>query len=170
MAIIRSAHEDDLPSILTIYNQAILTSTATYDVIPQTFEMRRHWFAEKQSAGMPVLVVEDEIGVAGFGSFGQFRPWAGYRFSVEHSLYVADKRQGRGHGKLLLAALIGIATHQGVHTMLAGVDAANVVSLRLHRAFGFTECGNFREIGYKFDSWRDLLMLQKMLPQPTLPR
>jgi L-amino acid N-acyltransferase len=160
---IRAAGRADLPRILAIYNDAVLRTTATYDDQPHTLEMREAWFAAKQQSGMPVLVVADAQGVQGFGTYGPFRSFSGFRFTVEHSIYVAEERRGQGMGKLLLPALIDAAAGQGMHTMIAGIDATNAVSLRLHEAHGFTQAACLREVGYKFARWLDLIFLQKIL-------
>ncbi|MDE1170312.1 MAG: GNAT family N-acetyltransferase [Verrucomicrobium sp.] len=160
---LRPATEADLPGILEIYNHAILTSTAVYDYEPHSLEMRRRWLEEKRAAGMPVWVAAEGEAVHGFGAYGPFRPWAGYRFTVEHSLYVAEARRGQGLGKRLLERLLLSAREQGMHTVVAGVDAANEGSIALHRAFGFEETGRLREVGQKFGRWLDLVFLQKLL-------
>ena len=111
---IRPACPSDLPRILAIYNHAVLTSTATYDLAPQSLEARQAWFAAKQQAGLPVFVAEKASEVAGFATYGPFRPWPGYRFTVEHSLYVAEEHRGRGIGQFLgRGALIAHALELG---------------------------------------------------------
>jgi len=115
------------------------------------------------SAGYPVLVAEDASGVTGFASFGDFRPRPGYRFSVEHSVYVRDDRRGHGVGGALMAALLARATAMGKHVMIAGVDAENTASLRFHERLGFERVAHFREVGFKFGRWLDLVFLQRRL-------
>jgi len=160
---IRPATDSDLPAILAIYNHEIATGTAIYIDEPQTLEQRAEWFAAKRAAGLPVLVIEDEEGVAGFGSYGPFRPQPGFRSCVEHSLYLAENRRGRGYGKLLLSALIDDAIMRGMHTMVAAIDAENQRSIALHAGFGFTLVGQLPEVARKFDRWLDLVLLQKTL-------
>jgi len=159
----RQANESDLSAILAIYNHEILTSTAVYTDEPQTLEQRREWFAAKKEAGMPVFVLEDGDEVAGFGTYDLFRNWPGYRFCVEHSLYVLKTKRRLGYGKLLLTTLVEAAIGQGMHTMIAGIDGQNEGSLRLHLASGFFQVGYLNEVGYKFNRWLDLVFLQKIL-------
>ena len=161
--IIRPATSADLPAILAIYNHEIATSTAIYIDEPQTLAQREAWFAAKSAAALPVLVLENESGVAGFGTYGPFRTLPGYRYCVEHSLYVAENKRGLGYGKQLLTALIETATAQGLHTMIGVVDAQNEASIRLHRAFGFEQAGHLKQAGFKFNRWLDVVFLQKML-------
>jgi len=160
----RPAVEADLPRVLDIYNHAIRTGTAVYEDKPHTLEMRQDWFAAKKTAGMPVLVIEDEEGVAGFGTYGPFRSQTGFCFSVEHSVYIAQEKRRLGYGGLLLSALIEAATKQGMHLMIATIDAQNESSIRLHLAFGFAQVGQMKEVGRKFDRWLDIVFLQKTLP------
>ena len=160
---IRDARLDDLPAMLAIYNDAVLTTTAVYDYQPRTDEQQVAWFHAKQEQALPVLVADIGGTVAGFTSYGPFRPWPAYLHSVENSLYVAAEQRGRGIGSQLLPALIQRAADRGLHTMIAGVDATNTASLRLHAKFGFELIGRFREVGWKFERWLDLTFLQRML-------
>lgn len=163
MITIRHATEDDLPAILEIYNDVILHTTAVYDYEPHTLEMRRQWFITKKEQGFPVFVAADDEKLVGLSSIGPFRAWAAYKYSVENSVYVSADSRGRGIGKLLIPPLIVVARELGLHTIIAGIDAANEASLKLHEHFGFKEVAHFREVGYKFDRWLDLKFLQLVL-------
>ena len=160
MISIREAIESDLPQLLTIYNEIILNTTAVYDYEPHTMEMRRQWFDTKKVQGLPVFVAEDSQRILGFSSIGPFRAWAAYKYSVENSIYVAANARGRGIGKLLLAPLIDAARKLNLHTIIAGIDATNEASLRLHKSFGYEEVAHFKEVGWKFGRWLDLKFLQ----------
>ncbi|BAI70992.1 acetyltransferase [Azospirillum sp. B510] len=160
---IRAATEADLPAIVAILNEAILTTTAVWSLTPTTLEQRRVWMAERLANGMPVLVSEIDGEVAGFASYGEFRPWEGYRHTVEHSIYVETGLRGRGQGRALLTALLDDATLKGRHMMVAGIEAENAASIRLHAGLGFVEAGCLRQVGRKFDRWLDLLFMQKRL-------
>ncbi len=161
--LIRDGREADLAAILAIYNDAVLTTTAVYDYTPRSVEQQAAWFKAKQEQGLPVLVAEIGGTVAGFASYGPFRPWPAYLHSVENSLYVAADWRGRGIGSRLLPALIRCAADRGLHTMIAGIDAANAASLRLHAKFAFQPVAQFREVGWKFERWLDLTFLQLIL-------
>ena len=102
---------------------------------------------------------------AGFSTFGDFRAWPGYRFTVEHSVHVRADGRGRGLGTLLVQALFPRAGALGKHVMIAGVDAANSASIRFHERLGFHQCGHLREVGFKFDRWLDLVFLQRMISE-----
>lgn len=161
--IIREATEQDLRSILEIYNDVIINTTAVYDYDPHTFQMREDWFAAKKRQKFPVLVAEMDGEVIGFSSFGPFRAWAAYQYSVENSVYVAANARGNGVGRALLKPLIVAAKALGVHTMLAGIDADNNISIRLHQSCGFREVARIKEVGWKFERWLDLVFLQLIL-------
>lgn len=161
--IITSATEENLPAILDIYNDAILHTTAVYQEQTHTLAMRKKWFEEKQQAGLPVFVAYSNDSLAGFSTYGPFRNWPGYRFTVEHSVYVATAFRGRGIGKKLVSALMDHAKKEGMHVMIAGVDAAGQASIGLHLSLGFKEVAYFKEVGFKFGRWLDLKFLQLLL-------
>ena len=160
---IRAAIESDLPAILTIYNHAIINTTAVYDYEPHTLAMRKAWYAAKVADRLPVLVATLNGQVVGFAALSWFRAWAAYRYTVENSLYVAPDHQGQGIGRQLLSASIEAARDRGFHTIVSGIDAENAVSLYLHRQFGFESVGQMRQVGYKFDRWLDLTFMQLLL-------
>lgn len=160
---IRPATEADLPQILDIYNHVILHTTAVYNYDPHTLEMRQAWFAEKQQKGLPVFVAEERGEIAGFSTYGPFRAWQAYQYTVENSVYVKDGHRGKGIARLLMQPVIDAAKAAGMHTIVAGIDATNKASIHLHQQFGFTEVACFKEVGYKFDRWLDLAFMQLML-------
>ena len=168
---LRAARRDDLPRILEIHNDAVLTTTAVFHYAPQTLETRVVWFEEKRAAGWPVIVVADAASdvTLGFGSYGPFRAWPAYKYSVEHSVYVHKEARGRGIGRQVVEALLGEADAAGYRTVIAGVVADNAASLALHRRLGFDEVARFRDVGFKFGRWLDLCFLQKMLRGPAAP-
>jgi L-amino acid N-acyltransferase len=167
---IRDAQTRDLNEILAIYNDIIATSTAVYTIEPTTLAERTQWFDERRRGGFPVLVADDG-GVVGFASFGGFRgAFAGYRYSVEHTVHVRADARGRGVGSDLVAALFPLASALGKHVMIGAVDAANEGSLRFHERLGFERVSHFREVGRKFDRWLDLVFVQRFLDPPGSPR
>ncbi|MDF2190243.1 GNAT family N-acetyltransferase [Paraflavitalea sp. CAU 1676] len=169
MISIRIAEETDLPEILTIYNDIIVNTTAVYDYNAHTPAMRKQWWDTKVQQGFPVFVAVEDGKVVGFSSIGPFRAWAAYKYSVENSIYVAADQRGKGIGKLLMPPLIEAARQLNMHTILAGIDASNDASVKLHESFGFKEVALFREVGYKFGKWLDLKFLQLVLETPANP-
>jgi len=164
---IRPATESDLPAILAIYNDAVENTTAIWNEKPADLANRKAWFLERTGKGFPVLVAEKDgvigQGVIGYGSFGDFRPFDGYRVTVEHSVYVSKDARGQGAGEALLAALIAEASRMNKHNMIGGIDASNTPSLALHVKFGFEEVGRMPGVGEKFGRSLDLVLMQKVL-------
>jgi phosphinothricin acetyltransferase len=169
LAIIRPAGEDDLADILRIYNQAIEKTTAVFEYRPHTLEMRRDWFKAKQAASLPVLVAVESGAVLGFASYGPFRAWPAYKYSVELSVYVDESARGRGIGGALVRSVLASAREHDLHVVMAGITSDNAVSLRLHERLGFVEVAHIRQVGYKFGRWLDLKLLQVVLDGPRQP-
>jgi L-amino acid N-acyltransferase YncA len=169
MTTIRSAVDADLSDILRIYNQAIEKTTAVFEYRAHTIEMRRDWFYAKQSASLPVLVADESGVVQGFASYGPFRAWPAYKYSVELSVYVDEAVRGRGIGSALVQRVVTHAREHDLHVVMAGITSDNAVSLRLHEKLGFTEVAHIREVGYKFGRWLDLKFLQLVLDGPRRP-
>jgi phosphinothricin acetyltransferase len=160
---IRDAVHDDLPAILEIHNDAIRTTTAIWDEHEVDLEDRRAWFDTRRAAGLPVLVAELDGGVVGFASYGPWRPKTGYRFTVENSVYVHPDHRGRGAAGALMPVLIEHARGNHVHSIVAGIEAANAGSIALHEKFGFRRVALLPEVGFKFGRWLDLAYLQLSL-------
>jgi L-amino acid N-acyltransferase YncA len=154
------ASREDLPEILEIYNEVIRTSTAVYTEIELTAERGAAWFDAKRVGGFPLVVVKDASGVTGFGTFGEFRAPSCYQHSVEHSVHVRADRRGMGIGRQLVIELMNRATVMRKHVMVAGIDADNAASIKLHESLGFKNVGHFHEVGFKFGRWLDLVFLE----------
>jgi phosphinothricin acetyltransferase len=169
MISVRPAREGDLPDILEIYNHVILNTTAVYSYEPHTLEMRRAWYDDKIKSGYPCFVAEDFGRVVGLSTYGPFRAWPAYKYTVEDSVYVAADQRGKGIAGLLMQPLIDAARRQQYHAIIASIDATNEASLCLHRAFGFVEVAHFREVGYKFGRWLDLKFLELLMETPANP-
>jgi L-amino acid N-acyltransferase len=163
MVCVRDAQHKDLLQILNIYNAAVVSSAATFDLEPITLEQRREWFRQHHPQTYPILVATQGDKVVGYACLSPFRDKPAYRKSVESSIYVDPDYQGRGIGKTLLEAILRRATEIGYHTVIAGITGGNDASIQLHRKFGFEPVGCFREVGYKFDQWHDVYFYQLML-------
>ena len=170
MATIRDARDDDLGGILAIYNHAIETTTSVFANRPHTLEMRREWLSAKRGANLPVIVAAEDDRVLGFATYGPFRTWPGYKYSVEHSVYVALDARGRGFGRALVEEVVRRAREQDLHAIVAGIASENQVSIRLHKKLGFVESASLREVGFKFGRWLDLMFMQLILDTPRHPR
>jgi phosphinothricin acetyltransferase len=160
---IREACEPDALGILRIYNDAVLHTTAIWNEQPSSLQARLAWLGERRQSDFPVLVATEGTDVLGYASFGAFRPWDGYRHTVEHSVYVDRAARRGGIGRALVEALIGHARAMDKHVMVAGIEAANEPSLKLHARLGFAEVGHLKSVGRKFGRWLDLVFMQLML-------
>ncbi|WP_319519138.1 GNAT family N-acetyltransferase [uncultured Martelella sp.] len=158
--LIRDAKEADLPVVLEIYNDAVLHSTAIWNEILVDLENRKAWLAARNARGFPVLVAEREGAVIGYASYGDWRPFDGYRHTVEHSVYVHKDRRGGGAGRALMEALLAHARQAGMHAMIAAIEGDNTASIALHERLGFFHVGRYPEVGTKFGRWLDLVTMQ----------
>ncbi len=170
MAIIDCSHDEHADAIVAILNDAILNSTAVYDYAPRPRHTMLSWFEAKARGLFPVFGAVDDAGqLLGFASYGAFRPWAAYKYSIEHSVYVHRDQRGRGIGRTLLERLIRAATEQEYHVMIGGIDRENAASIALHEKLGFTHAGTIEQAGFKFGRWLDLAFYQLVLPTPERP-
>jgi len=167
--MIRYAQEKDLHTILDIYNDAIVNSTAVYDYTPHTIEDRRTWYKQKLEAGYPIIVFEEDDQIMGFATFGPFRAWPAYKYTIEHSVYVHKDHRRKGIGLHLLKEIIVIANEQKYATLVAGIDATNEASIKIHEGLGFIHSGTIKKAGYKFGRWLDLAFYQLDLQGPDQP-
>jgi phosphinothricin acetyltransferase len=170
MTLVQCNYERHAKPILAIFNDAILNSTVVYDYKPRTMESMAAWFEAKRKGNYPIIGLENEAGeLMGFSSFGTFRVFPAYKYTVEHSVYVEARFRGQGLGKRLLREIIDAAQKQNYHTLIGVIDSANTVSASLHVAFGFKLCGTIPEVAFKFGGWLDVLFYQLILPTPSEP-
>jgi L-amino acid N-acyltransferase len=168
---IQCTHDEHAPAILAILNDAIINSTALYDYQPRTAAMMQTWFQIKAANNFPVIGAVDESGeLMGFASYGSFRAFPAYKYTVEHSVYVHKDHRGKGLGRALLTELIAIARQQQVHLLIGAIDAANAASIALHESMDFVHSGTIREAGFKFGRWLDVAFYQLTLETPLEPR
>lgn len=161
--LIRAATRADLPALLEIHNDAIRTTTAIWDDDEVELAERATWFEARTDAGLPILVADRDGAVAGYASYGPWRPKSGYRHSVENSVYVHPDHRGQGAAKRLMQELVAHARTTDVHAVIAGIEASNEVSIRLHESLGFRRVALIPEVGTKFGRWLDLAYLQLLL-------
>lgn len=167
---IRDAQQRDAAGIAAIYNDAVESTTAIWNERTVDAADRAAWIADRQGVGYPVLVAVDEADeVVGYASFGDWRAWDGYRHTVEHSVYVRGDQRGRGIGEALLRALIERARGIGKHVLVAGIEAGNAGSIRLHERLGFAHVGLLPQVGVKFGRWLDLDFMQLVLDDRDRP-
>lgn len=170
MKLVHCTFEQHALAILGILNEAIENSTAIYDYKTRTPDSMVDWFKSKQLNQYPIIGLESEAGeLLGFASYGPFRPWPAYKYTVEHSVYVHHGQRGRGLGTRLLEEIISLAQGQGVHVLVGGIDTSNGGSIALHRKLGFVHAGTIKQAGFKFGRWLDLAFYQRILKTPREP-
>lgn len=162
--LIRPSTDADLAAITAIYADNVLHGTGTFELEPpDEAEMARRR-ADVLSKGLPWLVAERAGVVLGYAYANHFRPRLAYRFCVEDSIYLAPQAKGQGVGSLLLAELMARCTAAGARQMVAVIgDSANLGSIGVHRRLGFEDAGILKSAGWKFDAWRDVVLMQRSL-------
>jgi L-amino acid N-acyltransferase len=170
MQIVVCNHDSHGTAILAILNEAIVNSTALFDYRPREAASMVEWFHAKDARRFPVLGAVDEAGMLlGFATYGAFRAWPAYKYTVEHSVYVHKDHRRKGIARTLLTELIAAAEKQDLHVMVGGIDAANAASIALHVELGFTYAGTIHHAGFKFGRWLDLVFYERRLRTPAQP-
>ena len=167
--IIRLANEKDIPSILTIFNEALIHTTAVYSYVPATLDEQLEWYHHKVEAGIPVYVAEDELGLLGYVTYGPFRTRPAYKYTVELSIYVDQRARNQGVGKAMMVKTLEVCEAKELKTLICGIDSENKASIALCMKFGFTHSGTLTKVGYKFEHWLDLAFYQLELKGPQQP-
>jgi phosphinothricin acetyltransferase len=163
--VLRDAAPADAEAIAKIYGYWVLSGTGTFEeTCPSSEDMAMRMAAIAKS-GMPWLVACDASGgIKGYAYASPFRPRTGYRWAVEDSVYVEPNLHGRGLGRQMLHALIARIEAAGIRQVVAVIgDSNNHGSIALHRACGFHDAGVFRDVGYKFGRWLDIVLMQLTL-------
>jgi len=160
MPIIRPSRTQDVPAITAIYAHHVLVGTGTFELDPPSLSDMEDRRADVLSKGLPYLVAADGGRLLGFAYCNWFKPRPAYRFSAEDSIYMAADAQGRGIGRALLIELITQAEQAGIRKLIAVIgDSANVSSIAVHRSVGFAPVGILKSCGWKFDQWRDVVLM-----------
>jgi phosphinothricin acetyltransferase len=161
MPDIRKAKSADIPAITEIYNEAILHTTATFDLEPKTVASQRKWF-KAHSARNPILVAEINSNVIGWASLSEYSSRCAYADTVELSLYIKAGFRNRGIGKKLMQAVLDDGQSVGLHTVISRIAGGNEISVHLHKQFHFEEVGVMKEVGKKFGELLDVYIMQKI--------
>ena len=159
MVVIRRATLADLPAITDIYNEAILTTNATFDSEVKTAEQQEAWFKGHNSSH-PIMVAQNEAEVIAWASLSEWSTRCAYANTAEISIYVKEPFRGRGIGKRLMSEIMLAGERCGLHTVLARITDGNQASVHLHELAGFEDVGVMREVGFKFGRLLDVRMMQ----------
>ena len=161
MVLIRRPTVADLPAITDIYNEAVLTTNATFDSEPKTLAQQEVWF-NSHDARHPILVAEQDKAVVAWASLSEWSSRCAYSDTAEISIYVMEQFRNQGIGKKLLAKIMLAGQECGLHTILSGITEGNDTSIHLHEAAGFETVGTMREVGYKFNKLLDVRLMQRI--------
>ena len=168
--LVSCTFERHAAAILEILNDAIVNSTALYDYKPRQMQNMVTWFEAKRAGNFPVIGIEDAQGtLLAFGSYGTFRAFPAYKYTVEHSVYVHPDHRGHGLGGRIMQAVIEAARQNDLHAMMGAIDASNAGSIALHERLGFKHVGTLPQVGFKFGRWLDLAFYQLLLETPANP-
>jgi L-amino acid N-acyltransferase YncA len=159
--VLRDTVAADLPAITAIYADEVLHGTATFELVPPDEAEMASRLAGVRALDLPWLTAELDGAVVGYAYLSPFRLRPAYRYCVELSVYLAPEARGRGIGRTLMQALIDRARVMGLRHLVGAIgDSANTASIALHKAAGFREAGVWRETGWKFDRWIDVVLMQ----------
>ncbi len=161
--LVRPARPGDIPAILGFWNPIIRDTTVTFASDQKTGPGLLEMIATRRRDGHEFLVAEDAGRVLGLVTYAQFRGGNGYARAMEHTIILAPEARGQGVGRALMAAVEEHARARGAHSMIAGVSAENAAGIAFHAAVGYPEVARIPEVGWKFDRWLDLVVMQKML-------
>lgn len=161
---IRPGTADDLAAIHDIYASHVARGTGSFEIeAPSLDEMARRQ-ADVRDRGLPWLVAQTPSMLCGYAYATPFRPRPAYRHCLEDSVYLHPDAAGQGIGRLLLAELIARCATLGARQMVAVIgDSANQGSIAMHRALGFAQVGLMKSVGWKFDRWLDVVIMQRAL-------
>jgi phosphinothricin acetyltransferase len=160
---IRRATRDDAAAMAAIYNQAVATSTATFDTVPEGPTARAGWLDEHTAPQHPVLIAERDGRVIGWAALSRYSTRCAYDATVEVSAYVDERETGRGIGTLLTQAVLEAGRDGGVHAVVSRICTENTASIGMARKLGFFEVGVMREVGVKFGRSLDVMWMEKLL-------
>lgn len=161
---VRAARDADVEPLTRLYNHYVVHSPATFDIEPISIEERRAWMGHYHEHGPHRLLVAEQGGrVLGYATSSVFRARAAYATSVETSVYLDPEQTGRGVGTALYGALFDVLAGEDLHRAYAGVTLPNAASVALHRRMGFSDVGDYDEVGRKFDRYWSVCWFEKKL-------
>ncbi len=159
MISFRPATEKDQPSIMEIYNEAVINTTATFDTEKRSPEKQMEWF-RSHKPNHPVFVAEQDGGVVGWASLSAWSDRCAYEGTVEVSIYIHQDYRNKGIGKKLLELITLEGKKVNNHSVLSRISSDNETSIHLHEALGYKHVGVMKEVGKKFSRYIDVCIMQ----------
>jgi len=163
--LLRLAQPKDLDQITAIYNWAVINTVSTFDLKERTHSEAEKWYTLHQEKRYPLFVIENstlEGKILGWGSISPFHSRPAYNPTGEFSIYISPEEFGKGYGSLLLDKLCETAKEQKFHSLMGLISSENEGSLKLSFKYGFENVGHYKEVGYKFERWLDIIVVQKV--------
>jgi len=147
--MIRKAQKEDLPAIVAIYNQAIISRRCTGDTVCFDIEERLPWFDEHNNPQTPVFVYEKEGAVVAYSCISPYRPGRqAFETIGEISYYVDYNHHRKGIGSKLLEHLLIEAKNIGYRHLIAILLDCNIKSISLLEKYRFAVWGKLPDIAY----------------------
>lgn len=166
--LLRPAEQDDLPAVVAIFARYVAETVVTFQLEPPTLGQWQNRLNYSTASGWPFLVATVGGSVVGYAYAAPWETKAGYRHTVESSVYLAPEHTGRGYGRVLLEGLLAAAAAAGARQVIAVIaDSGSAASRSLHRAAGFTEVGRLTKVGFKHNRWLDVVLMQASLDPGT---
>lgn len=162
--VVSLATHQHLPAMSEIYAHHVLEGTGSFEELPPSLEEIEARWRIRESRHQPTLVASCDGQLAGFAYAASHKERSAYRFTVEDSVYVAPGLTGQGVGRVLLKKLISECSNRQFRQMIAVIgDSNNRASIALHEQCGFRRVGVATGLGYKFNSWLDIVYMQREL-------
>ena len=160
--IIRDATPADMADVAALYGREVRNGTATFELEPPSLAEMERRFTSVKVHGLPWLIAEIDGRFAGYAYASPFRPRPAYRYGVEGSIYVDETARGRGVGAALLADLVDRVRDLGLRHVIGAISDSetSAASIAMHRRLGFREVGVYRQVGWKFERWLDVTLMQ----------
>ena len=154
-----SAQSEHVTAIASIYNQALITRTATFETKPRTEQQIAAWLDDE----VPVQIAVTDGTVAGFSKISTYRDRDCYAGIREYSVYVNKERRRCGVGRALMEALIDKCRKAGVWKLVSRIFPENIASIELARQAGFRVVGIYEKHGQLDGKWKDCVIVELSL-------
>lgn len=165
--VYRKATIDDAAQIREIMTYYVDNTTATWRYQVKDIAYFENYIAGHHSADRPFWVAEYQHQVVGYSCLSEFRAPEGYWPCAENSVYVRPEFSQSGIGSRLMELIIDDGRAAGLQAIIAAIDGANESSINFHKRFGFEICGELKNIAWKQDSFRTLILMQLNLQKES---
>lgn len=171
--IIRTATLDDAEELLKIYAPYVEDTAISFEYeVPTVDEFRSR--IENTLKKYPYIVAEVNGKIAGYSYCGEFKSRAAYNYDVETTIYLSGDMKGKGIGRRLYLELEERLKKQNILNMNACIATIDIEdehltngSTKFHEKMGYRTVGEFRQCGYKFGRWYNMIWMEKMIGDHT---